>query len=342
MDAVYTWVDDRDEDWLRAKREALASRGADDLHAVAANDSRFHSQDELRYSLRSIDMYADWIRHIYIVTADQVPQWLDLDNPRITLISHRDLFGDRGRLPTFNSHAIESQLHHIDGLSENFVYLNDDVFFGRGIPPSAFAMGNGITKFFMSTVKIVPGPVTDLDRPFSSAAKNNRDLIERRFGRTVTNKLQHTPHALRRSVLFDLEREFPDEVAVTASAQFRSREDLSIAAALAHYYGYVTGRAVPSRLDYLYLDIADPATEERLDQLLQKRDADVFCLNDNDSTDVDIAIQRAMIESFLQSYYPLPSQFEKQPATSSLGQATGITPGSSCSIPRLRPRVNVA
>ena len=41
--------------------------------------------------------------------------WLDTDNPRITVVDHRELFGDRGRLPTFNSHAIESQLHHIPG-----------------------------------------------------------------------------------------------------------------------------------------------------------------------------------------------------------------------------------
>ena len=35
--------------------------------------------DQLRFSLRSIEQYAPWIRHVFIVTNGQVPDWLNLE-----------------------------------------------------------------------------------------------------------------------------------------------------------------------------------------------------------------------------------------------------------------------
>ncbi len=311
IDAVYTWVDGSDPAWLAAKADALAELDPTALHVTAAHDSRFSSRDELRYSLRSLDMYADWIRHVFLVTADQVPAWLVQDHPDLTVVSHAELFADRGRLPTFNSHAIETQLHHIGGLSENYLYLNDDVFFGRPVEPSAFVLPNGIARFFLSTVKIAPGPVSPIDRPFTAAAKNGRDLLQRRFGRTVTSKFQHAPHSLQRSVMDDVEADFAAEVAQTAAAQFRGPGDISMSAALGHYYGYATGRSVPGRLAYAYVDIGLPDAADRLAPLLGGRGVDAFCLNDNEPSDVEPDIQEATVRSFLEALFPVPSRFER-------------------------------
>jgi Stealth protein CR2, conserved region 2/Stealth protein CR3, conserved region 3/Stealth protein CR4, conserved region 4/Stealth protein CR1, conserved region 1 len=315
VDVVYTWVDGSDPDWILRKAAAHDDHvtRAQVLHDLAANDSRFTSRDELRYSLRSLDMYADWVRHIYLVTDDQVPPWLATDNDRLTVVSHRELFEDRGQLPTFNSHAIESQLHHINGLSEHYLYLNDDVFFGRPVSSSLFFHGNGLAIFALSKAKVGLGRPCGDDMPVMSAAKNNRDLLAERFGVTVTNKFQHVPHAQRRSVMFDLEREFADDFKRTACAQFRSHQDISPASSLGHYYGYITGRAVPGSLRYFYADIARDDTAERLQSLLQYRDYDVFCLNDHDSSTADAAEQAKVLADFLDSYYPMPSSFESVP-----------------------------
>ena len=137
VDVVYTWVDGSDPAWQERRDRALRELGGAPLHELAANDSRYTSHDELRYSLRSLEMYAPWVRQVFLVTDHQVPAWLRTDHPRLTVVDHTDLFGARGRLPTFNSHAIESQLHHLDGLAENYLYLNDDVFFGRPGRPGA-------------------------------------------------------------------------------------------------------------------------------------------------------------------------------------------------------------
>ncbi|XP_063165520.1 N-acetylglucosamine-1-phosphotransferase subunits alpha/beta [Candoia aspera] len=100
--------------------------------------SRFEDNEELRYSLRSIERHAPWVRHIFIVTNGQIPSWLNLDNPRVTIVTHQDVFQNLSHLPTFSSPAIESHIHHIRGLSQKFIYLNDDVMFGKDVWPDDF------------------------------------------------------------------------------------------------------------------------------------------------------------------------------------------------------------
>ncbi|XP_067931267.1 N-acetylglucosamine-1-phosphotransferase subunits alpha/beta-like [Watersipora subatra] len=100
--------------------------------------SRFEDNEELRYSLRSLEQYAPWVRQIFIVTNGQIPYWLSLDNPRVTIVTHEEIFPNKSHLPTFSSPAIESHLHRIPGLSDKFLYLNDDVMFGAQVWPDDF------------------------------------------------------------------------------------------------------------------------------------------------------------------------------------------------------------
>ncbi|KAK5848932.1 hypothetical protein PBY51_008615 [Eleginops maclovinus] len=100
--------------------------------------SRFEDNEELRYSLRSVEKHAPWVRHIFIVTNGQIPSWLNLDNPRVTVVTHQDIFLNHSHLPTFSSPAIETHIHRIPGLSQKFIYLNDDVMFGKDVWPDDF------------------------------------------------------------------------------------------------------------------------------------------------------------------------------------------------------------
>jgi hypothetical protein len=315
VDVVYTWVDGEDPEWRRTKDHHLHLAGKGSLSAQAANSARYLSRDELMYSLRSLNLYADWFRKIYLVTADQVPPWLDTSHPRIQMVSHADIFADARCLPTFNSHAIESRLHHIDGLSEHYIYLNDDVFFGRVVSPELFFHGNGQSMFFMSKAQLDLGPPDLVEPPVMSAAKNNRALIRDAFGVNITQKLKHVPHAQQRSVLFEMEERFPERFAQTSANRFRSHSDLSIASALHHYYAYATGRAVPGKIRYAYSDVSDPYTAKRLQKLLWARDSDVICLNDTDLDGVDADQKADLLRDFLEAYYPVPSAFERSPTS---------------------------
>ncbi|MEU6244542.1 stealth conserved region 3 domain-containing protein [Streptomyces sp. NPDC047024] len=309
IDAVYTWVNGADVDWLERKNTALAALGMETEDA-ATSAARFRDRDELRYSLRSIDMYAPWIRNIYLVTDQQVPHWLDLDHPRVRVVDHTEIFGDRGALPTYNSHAIESQLHRIEGLAEHFLYFNDDVFVGRTVKPDAFFLGNGQAKHFMSPTSVPMSPVSEDDEFNIAAAKNNRALIQGEFGHTTVHTFLHAPHPLRRSVLQDIEEHYREAVEVTAANQLRSHQDVSVASSLHHYFGNHTLRSVPGSISCGFVNVGLSDHKPRLSRILAVRPHDVFCLNDYHDGDVSEDEQDAILAAFLPSYFPVPSQFE--------------------------------
>ena len=167
------------------------------------------------------------------------------DHPKITVVRASEHFSDPAALPTFNSHAVESQLHHIDGLAEHFLYCNDDMFFGRPVAPSLFFTPAGISRFIESPIRIGGGAVGPGRSGHENAARNNRRLLAERFGYLITRHLAHSPAPLRRSVLAELEGAFPDEFAATQASRFRSATDISVTNSLYHYYALLTGRAVP-------------------------------------------------------------------------------------------------
>jgi hypothetical protein len=336
IDVVYTWVDGNDPDWRERKARALRENGwVTEVSDQTANDSRYASRDELCYSMRALHAFAPWVRHVFLVTDGQVPAWLDTSNPRITVVPHREIFGGTGRLPTFNSQAIESRLHRIPGLAEHFLYLNDDVFLGRPVPPEMFFTPGGLTRFFPSTALVDSAPRQPGDAPANSAGKNNRRLIQEAFGRVLTRKMKHTPHPSRRSVLAEIELRFAEHVEATAGHQFRHPDDIALLSSLQQYYAYLTGRAAPGEIKYMYTDLADPSTPFRLGRLLHDRHLDAFCLNDTDSNPAAAAEQAALLADFLPAYLPFPSPFELAAPRSG---TTSLTPSPAPVVARQASR----
>ena len=66
---------------------------------------RYVDHQELRYSLRSVEAYAPWVNHIYVITDEQKPSWMK-SHPKITIIDHSEIVPSIYR-PLFSSIAIE-------------------------------------------------------------------------------------------------------------------------------------------------------------------------------------------------------------------------------------------
>ena len=94
-------------------------------------------------SKRSIIKFAPWFNHIYIVTNGQIPVWLNTNNPDISVVSHSEIFRNQADLPTFQSNAIEVNLHRIPGLTDNFIYFNDDMSLIGPLCPEDLLLTNG-------------------------------------------------------------------------------------------------------------------------------------------------------------------------------------------------------
>jgi UDP-N-acetylglucosamine-lysosomal-enzyme len=122
IDVVYTWVNGSDPEFIRKISFYLQDNQTQTLE----KENRFYDYNSLKYSLRSLEKYAPWVQNVYIVTNGQVPNWLNLNNSRVHLITHENIFPNKSHLPTFSSPAIESHLFRINRLSNMFLYFNDD------------------------------------------------------------------------------------------------------------------------------------------------------------------------------------------------------------------------
>jgi UDP-glucose 4-epimerase len=307
IDIVFSWVDGTSSEFQRARAQRMAAYVVGDGDD---SEARFRQIDELKYALRSVYLYAPWVRRIFIATDSPKPAWL-ADHPRVTLVRSEEFFADPSVLPTHNSHAVESQLHRIEGLSEHFLYSNDDMFFGRPVSPDMFFSPGGITKFIEATTRIGLGEPTAERSGFENAARVNRALLRERFGRVTTRHLEHAATPLRKSVMAQLEAEFPEEFARTAASVFRSRTDISVTNSLYHYYALMTGRAViqtQARVRYVETTLADAGSE--MDRILKTRRYDFFCLNDGSKPEISVERRTKTVSAFLERYFGIPAEWE--------------------------------
>ncbi|EUA44396.1 hypothetical protein I552_4169 [Mycobacterium xenopi 3993] len=163
IDMVFSWVDGNDPEF-RARRAAAMTN-----YVVGEGDdadARIRQVDELKYALRSVHAFAPWVRRIFIATDSPVPEWL-APHPKITIVRAAEHFTDPSVLPVYNSHAVETQLHHIPGLAEHFLYSNDDMFFGRAVSPATFFSPGGVTKF----IEAPPGLDSVATTPSAAATR---------------------------------------------------------------------------------------------------------------------------------------------------------------------------
>ncbi len=257
IDAVYTWVNHSDPAWVEAysavQNELL---DATQSHESVNDIARFQSRDELIYSIRSVRRYAPWIENVFVVTNCALPRAV-LDDKKVFRIAHDEIFADPSALPTFNSHAIEANLHRVPGLSEQFLYFNDDFFLSKAVSSTNFFSDSGKPYIFLSKHDIPYQKKHGL-RPVDIAAINVGKLLEMDFNFLPEKKLHHAPYPLLKSTLFEIESRYGPQLLNTMRQKFRTTTDLPLATTLHAYYSLSRGYGHRGKIDCKYIDIGDP------------------------------------------------------------------------------------
>lgn len=312
VDIVYTWVDGSDSRWLEEKNRYEGMIAA---HPDATNRGRFTSRDELKYSLRSVAFNTNFVRNIYVVTNGQVPEWLDLSNPRLRIIRHEEIFRrPELSLPTFNSHAIESNIHRIDGLADRYIYLNDDCFFSGSVERSDFYSICGRPFAFINHSNN-PGFVAPhaLISPFINAGRNTVRVIYKKFGVVVNGMIKHSPYVQCKKTLIDIDKEIGDELLLTEMAKFRSELDISLPASLSQFWGLVSGDYELGSMETMTISLTDKIDMSMALLLLPKLKSKKFvCINESISLQPNIQkrVDREVV-CLLNHMLPAKSEFEK-------------------------------
>ena len=132
IDFVVTWLDSDDPEW---KKEYIKYKYAGEKGD--ASEVRFRDWNLFRYWFRSIELYAPWVNKVFLITNGKYPDWINEKNEKLVLVKHSDYIPSQ-LLPTFNSCAIELHMNKIQGLSEHFVYFNDDFFLSAPVKPEDY------------------------------------------------------------------------------------------------------------------------------------------------------------------------------------------------------------
>lgn len=133
IDAVITWVDGDDPEFIRVRNTYKKElEGQDGLQSFGLLDTRFKNIGEVEYCIRLIRKNLKFVRKIFLVTNGQVPDFIDqefFESHGVEVVFHKSIFsGFEKYLPVFNSRSIEAMLVNIPKLSDRFLYFNDDVF----------------------------------------------------------------------------------------------------------------------------------------------------------------------------------------------------------------------
>ena len=309
VDLVYLWVDGNDPVW-QAKHNAFI--GKTEESSPINCKGRYANNDELKYSLRSVEMYAPWIRKIFIVTDNQVPEWLDISNAKVKIIDHKDIMPAES-LPCFNSALIEHFLYKIPGLAEHFLLANDDMYLNKAVTVDDFFTKEGFPiirlgrrpfrKFrWFWRVNVRKKPLKNYSFTIARASQ----LVDDKYGVYYTGMPHHNIDSyLKSDMQRVVEDYFRDEFVANNKNRMRSNNDIQRIlfsyTALALKRGklrYVT------RKESMHVEIQ----KERHYRRLEKFRPMFFCMNDSEyAKDKD----RKTAKEYLERRFPDKSEFEK-------------------------------
>lgn len=308
IDLVYTWVDGADPAWQAEKARYAHEAG----YYLGNRNCRWQDNEELRYSLLSVAAYWPFEGTIYIVTAGQTPAWLNTGHPRIQLVDHCDILPDNV-LPTFSSQAIEAGLHHIAGLSERFIYMNDDVFLLRPVTERDF-YENGRVVYYVDDRQVTDQQqVSDAVHADTNGTVFSKQFMHREYGVTQAFHLpEHAPRAMLRSALIELESTHPALFSEAMANRFRGVGGPVIVDLLYRWLDY-RGLLSYRFNQNCYMENCSPDAAAHYQALRLARDTYLsLCINDtsDDMSERDYFPYQQQMQHFLASYFPEKSEFE--------------------------------
>lgn len=311
IDVVYTWVDDS----FPGYGEEMA-RHAGTVHDRNPNRTR-DNLELLKYSLRGLARRVPWAGRVHLLTCrPQLPDWLDCEAPGLR-IHHHDEIMDPAILPTYNSFAILSHLHLIPGLSERFLYVEDDMLFDAEVARTHFLAPDGriVVRRRLGRTAHPSRRDDETTSPWNASLARANHLLDTAFGAAPRHVVNHVPLLIDKAIWTEMLARWPDEVRLTRESRFRRAGNIAPEHLYPHYLLAIgAGIAAPFAETYrrsLYFGLGNSLAMAHLAMALIRLMAPrTLALNDNfdDSPNPRVV---AAVRAFLQRRYPTPSPFEK-------------------------------
>ena len=292
MDIVITYVDGNDPVWKRDYEQYTN---------VPVMQKRFRDWGTLKYLLRGIDVNMPFIRNVYLVVShpSQVPDWADDANLKIVL--HKDIIPAE-YLPTFNSTTIEMFLHRIEGLDEEFIYFNDDIF---PIQPCCAAD-------FFKDGKAIVGMSRHLlaSSMYKKHVRRSDRMAREALGlpmKCTFMRVQHSCIPVLKSQCAEISELQREAVLETLS---RVRNDGNINMTLFLSYMYHKSLVTNQRQSCKHISLA-AVTQKKLESSISDPSRSMLCINDVKLSEEKFLTYRELIVDMFEKRFPSKSRFEK-------------------------------
>lgn len=323
IDFVIIWVDDSDPKW-QAERQKYT---AEDESYMNVNNCRYRDWGLLPYWFRSVEQYAPWVRKIHFVTCGHYPEWLNLKHPKLNFVKHAD-YMPMDYLPTFSSHPIELNLHRIDGLAEQFVYFNDDMFVIGPVKPSDFFI-NGLPRDI--ALRVIPligdiglvnlNMINIIQREFYFPTQfkkyfwkwmnyrygiqcfRNIHLLPYKYFTGVKNT--HVANSFRKSTFEEVWQKYGDILDKTCHHRFRS--PLDVHQWLMKYWQIVSGSFYPQRYSFGKHYFVNEI--KAIESELKKKRTKLICVNDYEDV-MNFQQLKEHLNHIFKRMFPQKSSFE--------------------------------
>ena len=337
IDFVVTWLDSSDPEWLQRYSYYKRINANGD-----SSEARFRDWDLFRFWFRSVEVNAPWVNRVYLVTNGTFPKWINKDHPKLVLIKHSD-FIPEDYLPTFNSCTIELHMNSIPGLSEHFVYFNDDCYLNAPVTPDYYfrdglpcdnnsetvlnvPLYDPVSKFYiyMSMLTDIGVLNRHFDRretvksSFSkwyglhlgkSGLATSLFLSMLKAGRFVGFNWRHVEQPYLKSVLDECWAMEPEMLSNSCT---RFREEVILNPYFFRYWQFASNKFYPVKLNcYKKIRLVDNCISDIKKALCSKR-IKSLCLNDTvQCTDEQFSIIKDFIFEAFMNKFPLKSKYEE-------------------------------
>lgn len=318
IDMVYLWCDGN-EKAFRERKNAFLQKENQNFDEEVDGEKRFFDNEELRYSLRSLEQYAPWINHVYIITDRQTPKWLNLNYDKVSIVDHSEILPPHS-IPCFNSAVIEYFLAFIPGLSEKFLYGNDDTFFGNYVTPDFF-FDEDIPIIRVKKLKLKKSLNTDDFNTYTyiGTVLNSINLLNKYYNKSDYYQLHHNIDSYTKTSFLSTYKRFESQLKKFFYNRLRENDDLQriLFSLDAVYSGNAKLKIIsdpkPWRkkfnwLKKLNLDSYYGTDTNIKDQKeIIKFKPKLFCLNSDTNCSLESKLQ---VKRFMENLFPNPSKFE--------------------------------
>ena len=327
IDFVITWVDNGDPKW-RKEFEYYSAKDAKNINTKAC---RYRDWGTLQYWFRGVVKFAPWVNKIYFVTYGHLPKWLNVDHPKLQIVKHED-FIPKEYLPTFNSNVIEFYFHRIKGLSDRFVYFNDDTFLIDSVSPDRFFKdglpcdigGFSYIKskgMFGCSVYRAVDLIKDHFKKKEVISQNRSKWYSFEYPKVSLHNLlmyrqpvftgfryNHLPQGYLKSIYDDVWASCREDLDWMSAHRFRTWGDIT--SWLIRYWQLASGRFTPYNIykDGIYREIKD-SDIDKIIRCIRNQEKRMICLNDTNNIDFDVMKQK--IQNAFEHILPEKSSFEK-------------------------------